>query len=205
MFGLIPKEEQFFTMFREMAKTIVASANALKEMLDDFKDPTNSQHLIKELEHQGDIQTHDIIKKLNKSFITPFDREDIYSLAAALDNIIDIIDTSAQHIVFYHIEKVTPDAKELGFINLKACQTIEKAIAILEKHPKHISEYCVEINSLENEADRVRADAISRLFIEERDPIRLIKWKEIYENLEMISDKCEDAANILETIVVKNA
>jgi predicted phosphate transport protein (TIGR00153 family) len=205
MFGLIPKEEQFFTMFREMAKTIVASANALKEMLDDFKDPTNSQHLIKELEHKGDVQTHDIIKKLNKSFITPFDREDIYSLAAALDNIIDIIDTSAQHIVFYHIDKITPDAKELGFIILKACQTIEKAISILEKHPKHISEYCVEINSLENEADRVRADAISRLFIEEKDPIRLIKWKEIYENLELISDKCEDAANILETIVVKNA
>lgn len=205
MFGLIPKEEKFFVMFREMAKNIIEGAAALKEMLDNFIDPPKSQLLIKEIEHKGDLKTHEIIKKLNKSFITPFDREDIYSLATALDNILDIIDTSAQHIVVYHIDRITPEAKELGFVILKACQTIEKAIMVLEKHPKQISEYCVEINSLENEADRVRADAISRLFDEERDPIRLIKWKEIYENLELITDKCEDAANILESVVVKNA
>lgn len=205
MFGLIPKEEKFFVMFREMAKNIVDGAIALKEMLDYFSDPQKSQHLIKDIEHKGDLSTHDIIKKLNKSFITPFDREDIYSLASALDNIIDAIDASAQHIVVYHIDQITSEAKELGFIILKACQTIEKSIMVLEKHPKQISDYCVEINSLENEADRVRADAISRLFDYEKDPIRLIKWKEIYENLELVTDKCEDAANILESVVVKNA
>ncbi len=204
MFGLIPKEERFFAMFQEMAKSITEGAAALKEMLDNFSDPEKSKGLIKNIEHKCDTHTHDIIKKLNKSFITPFDREDIYSLASVLDDIMDAIDASAQHIVVYHINKITPEAKELGFIILKACQTIEKATANLEKHPKTMSDFCVEINSLENEADRVRADAISRLFKDEKDTICLIKWKEIYENLEFITDKCEDTANILESIVLKN-
>lgn len=205
MFGLIPKEEKFFVMFIDMAKNIVKGAEALRSMLNDFSDPVNSQKIVKKIEHQGDLQTHEIIKKLNKSFITPFDREDIYSLAASLDDILDIIDNAAQHIIVYHIDRITPEAQELGFIILKSCQTIEKALTLLEKHPKRIFDCCVEINSLENEANRVRADAISRLFIDEKDPIELIKWKEIYENLEMITDKCEDTANILESVVVKNA
>jgi len=107
--------------------------------------------------------------------------------------------------VIYHIDKITPEAKELGFIILKSCQAVDKAVSMLGSKLEHISQYCVDVNSFENEADRVRADAISRLFDEEKDPIRLIKWKEIYENLEFITDKCEDAANILESVVVKNA
>lgn len=205
MFGLIPKEEKFFVMFRELAKDIVEAAVALKNMLDNFSDPHKSQHQIKEIEHKCDTHTHEVLRKLNKSFITPFDREDIYSLASALDDVVDIIDAASQHIIVYHIDYITPEAKELGFIILKACQTVEKAIDILEKHPKQISDFCVEINSLENEADRVRSDAISRLFNEEEDPITLIKWKEIYENLELVTDKCEDVANVLESVVMKNA
>lgn len=205
MFGLIPKEEKFFPMFHEMTKNIVMSANILKDMLDNFQNSTTQQQTIKDLEHKGDLQTHEIIQKLNTSFITPFDREDIYALASALDDIIDVIDASAKHLITYHIDKITPEAKELGFIILKTCQTIEKAVAMLDNKTQHIHEYCIEINSLENEADRVRTDAISRLFEEEKDPIFLIKWKEIYENLELITDKCEDAANILESVVVKNA
>lgn len=205
MFSLIPKEEKFFPMFHEITKNIVLGAMALKKMLDEFSDPLASQLTIKEIEHQGDLQTHELIRTLNKSFITPFDREDIYALASKLDDIIDAIDGSAQHIIVYHIDKITPEAKELGFIVLKACQTIEKAVSMLDNKTKHISEYCIELNSLEGEADRVRADAISRLFDEEKDPINLIKWKEIYENLEFITDKCEDVANILESMVVKNA
>jgi predicted phosphate transport protein (TIGR00153 family) len=205
MFGLIPKEEKFFQMFRDMMKNIVLGAHALKEMLDNYTDPTASQLKIKEIEHKGDLQTHEIIRTLNKSFITPFEREDIYALASALDDIIDSIDVLAQHIIIYHIDKITPEAKELGFIILKACQVVEKAVATLDGKTRNIGEYCVEINSLEGEADRVRADAISRLFDEEKDPIFLIKWKEIYENLEHVTDRCEDAANILESVVVKNA
>ena len=207
MFGLIPKEEKFFPMFHEMTKNIVAGSVMLKEMLDDFSNPLASQKAIKEIEHNGDLQTHEIIRVLNLSFITPFDREDIYALASALDDILDSIDALAQHIVIYNIDKITPEARELGFIIFKACQEVEKAVLALSNNNKHqaISEYCVEINSLEGEADKVRAGAISRLFDEEKDPITLIKWKEIYENLEHVTDKCEDAANILESVVVKNA
>jgi predicted phosphate transport protein (TIGR00153 family) len=205
MFGLIPKEEKFFVLFKGMAHNIVAGAELLKDMLDNFHDPVASQRKIKDVEHQGDALTHDIIKKLNKSFVTPLDREDIYALSAALDDILDLIDASAQRVVMYNVEKPTPEAKELAFIILKSCQTIEKAVALLGGRLEPISEYCVEVNALENEADRVCREAVSRLFDEEKDPIQLIKWKEIYETLERATDKCEDAANILESVVVKNA
>jgi predicted phosphate transport protein (TIGR00153 family) len=205
MFGLIPKEEKFFMMFKEMAENIIKGAENLKEMLDFYEDPVASQKRIKDIEHQGDHTTHDIIKKLNKSFVTPFDREDIYALSAALDDIIDLIDASAQRFVMYNVEKPTAEAKELAFLILKCCQTISKAVGLLGGRLEPIAEYCMEVNALENEADRVCREAISRLFDEEKDPIQLIKWKEIYETLERATDKCEDAANILESVVVKNA
>ncbi len=205
MFGLIPKDEKFFAMFKEMTWNIIEGAELFKEMIDNFEDPVGSQRQIKDVEHKGDSITHDIIKKLNKSFVTPLDREDIYALSAALDDVLDLIDASAQRFVMYNVEKPTAEAKELAFIILKSCQTIDKAVSLLGKKMEHIAEYCVEVNSLENEADRVCREAVSRLFDEEKDPIQLIKWKEIYETLERVTDKCEDAANILESVVVKNA
>jgi predicted phosphate transport protein (TIGR00153 family) len=200
MFGLIPKEEKFFVLFKEMTVTIL-----LKDMMDNFEDPSGSQKKIKDVEHKCDHLTHDIIKMLNKSFITPFDREDIYALSAALDDIMDLIDASAQRFVMYNVDKPTPEAKELAFIILKSCQTIDKAVGILGGKLEPIAEYCMEVNAMENEADRVCREAISKLFDEEKDAIKLIKWKEIYETLERATDKCEDAANILESVVVKNA
>ena len=207
MFGLIPKEEKFFSMFREMTQKILEGAEILKDMLDNFRDPAESQRRIKDAEHEGDQLTHQLINKLNQSFITPFDREDIYALTSALDNILDLIDTSAHHIITYRAEKTTAIAKELAFIILQGCRTIDKAVSVLDgkAEHQHISEFCVEINSLENEADRVCRDAIADLFDNEKDPIQLIKWKAIYEALETVTDKIEDAANILESIVVKNA
>jgi len=205
MFGLIPKEEKFFAMFKEMAGNIIEGAQLLKEMLDNYDDPSGSQKRIKDVEHKGDNITHDIIKKLNKSFVTPLDREDIYALASALDDILDLVDASANRFVMYNVEKPTQEAKELAFLILKGCQSVEKAVSHLGGKFEHIYEHCVEVNAIENEADRVCREAISRLFDEEKDPIRLIKWKEIYETLERATDKCEDAANILESVVVKNA
>ena len=205
MFGLIPKDDKFFAMFREMSFNILEGAELLKDMLDNFTDPAASQRKIKEIEHKGDTITHEIIKKLNKSFITPFDREDIYALSSALDDILDLIDASSQRVVMYNVEKPTPESKELAFLILKSCQTIDKIVAVLGGKLEPISAYCIEVNALENEADRVCREAISRLFDEEKDPIQLIKWKEIYETLETTTDKCEDAANILESVVVKNA
>jgi uncharacterized protein len=207
MFGLIPKEEQFFELFGGMTKKILEAAELLKDMLDNFKDPAASQIRIKDVEHECDQLTHQLINKLNKSFITPFDREDIYALTSALDNIVDLIDASAHHIITYRAEKTTAVAKEFAFIILQSCRTIDKAVGSLKGKTEHnqIREFCVEVNFLENEADRVCRDAIGRLFDEEKDPIQLIKWKAIYEALEMVTDRCEDAANILESIVVKNA
>lgn len=206
MFGLIPKEEKFFKLFKQMTENIIVGAKLLKDMLDNFDNPAESQRKIKDIEHVGDSLTHDIIQMLNKTFVTPLDREDIYSLASKLDDILDLIDASSQRVIMYNVESIPPDAKSLGFIILQSCYAVDKAVAMLGKKTNdQIFAACVEINALENEADRVSREAISRLFDEEKDPIQLIKWKEIYETLERATDKCEDAANILESVVVKNA
>ena len=205
MFGLIPKEEKFFEMFKDMTDNIIEGAQLLKDMLDSYDDPAGIQRRIKDVEHKGDALTHDIIKKLNKSFVTPLDREDIYALSSALDDILDLIDASSQRFIMYNVEKPTPEAKELAYLILQGSRAVGKAVSHLGKKFEHIYEHCVEVNAIENEADRVCREAISRLFDEEKDPIQLIKWKEIYETLERATDKCEDAANILESVVVKNA
>lgn len=206
MFGLIPKEERFFKLFKEMTANIIEGAVLLKDMLDNFADPQESQRRIKDVEHKGDAITHSIIQKLNKTFITPLDREDIYSLASKLDDILDLIDASAQRFIMYNVDHATPEAKSLAFLILQGSQVVDKAVGKLgNKANEQIFECCVEINAIENEADRVSREAISRLFDEEKDPIVLLKWKEIYETLEKATDKCEDAANILESVVVKNA
>jgi len=206
MFGLIPKEEKFFQLFKEMTTNIIDGAKLLKDMLDNFENPAESQRKIKDVEHKGDSITHQIIQKLNKTFITPLDREDIYSLASKLDDILDLIDASSQRVIMYNVESIPSEAKSLGFIILQSCLAVDKAVAMLGKRSNdQIFELCVEINALENEADRVSREAISRLFDEEKDPINLLKWKEIFETLEKATDKCEDAANILESVVVKNA
>lgn len=205
MFGLIPKEERFFEMFQEMGHIVVSGAERLKLMLEDYDNLVEGQRAIKDIEHEGDAQKKRIITMLNTTFITPFDREDIYALATALDCILNLIDASAQRFVMYRVEKPTVEAKELTFIIVQCCHTINSALNHLGKRHDDICEQCVEINSLENEADKVCREAISRLFDDEKDPIQLIKWKEIYEILERTTDKCEDAANILESVVVKNA
>lgn len=205
MFGLIPKNEDFFVLFRNISANIIEGAKLFKEMLDDFSDPVASQKKIKEIEHKGDSMTHELVRKLNKSFITPLDREDIYALSSGLDDILDLIDACAQRFVMYNVEHTTAASKELAFLILKGCQTLQGAVSLLGGNLEDINRYCVEVNSLENEADRVCREAISQLFDEETDPIRLIKWKEIYETMERASDKCEDAANILESVVLKNA
>lgn len=205
MFGLIPKEEKFFEMFQEMGQIIVSGAERLKSMMDDYGNPAEGQRAVKDIEHQGDIQKHKIIRMLNTTFITPLDREDIYGLATALDSILNLIDASAQRFVMYRVEQPTTEAKELAFIIVRCCHTLSSALNHLGKRHDDIHEQCVELNALENEADNVCREAISRLFDEETDPIQLIKWKEIYEILERTTDRCEDAANILESVVVKNA
>ena len=152
----------------------------------------------------GDSITHDIVRKLNRTFITPIDREDIHALASALDDILDEIDEVADRFVIFKVPNSTPVAVRLAQILHEASVALNAGIEQLGKGQMDINDCSVRVNSLENEADRLSRDAISKLFDEEKDPIAVIKWKEIYENFEAGTDRCEDAANILERIVLKH-
>jgi len=200
----LPRERSFFGLFNEVAANICDSARALSGLFDNFDDRFARAGTIKELEHKGDNLTHKIITQLNQTFVTPFDREDIHALTTKLDDVLDLIDAAAGRIVNYRVDRLRPGATELGNILVRATEQIEAAVSRLEK-PNGIMDYCIEINRLENEGDAIVRQAVGQLFEEERDPIELIKWKEILEVLEIAIDKCEDVANILESVVLKNA
>jgi uncharacterized protein Yka (UPF0111/DUF47 family) len=201
---LIPKEEKFFDMFNTMTDNADATAGLLVEMMESFDNLPERAFAIKGKEHLGDSQIHDLITKLNSTFITPLDREDIHLLASSIDDIIDLADAAANKVVIFdHHEKIQ-GAAELARILRLQTQELRKAVKALPVHDQ-ILQGCIEIHRLENEADRIFQDAIRKLFREERDPIRLIKIKEILESIERATDTCEDVANVLEGIIVKNA
>lgn len=204
MFGLIPKETAFFELFQKAAHNMIEGSRLLKEMMEDFHNPVGQAHRIKDIEHIGDGITHDIARKLNQTFITPIDREDIHGLASALDDILDIIEAIADRFVVFKVSRPTGPAVKLANILYQSAVAVGAGIDRLGKPHADVSECCVLVNSLENEADRVTRDAISALFEEEKDPIAVIKWKEIYENFEEGTDRCEDVANILERIALKH-
>ena len=205
MFGLIPREEAFFELFKKAAHNMIEGSRLLKEMMENFSDPVDQAKRIKEVEHVGDGITHDIALRLNQTFMTPLDREDIHDLACALDDILDAIEAVADRVVIYKVAKPTESAVRLADILYRAAVAVARGVDRIDMSHEEVKEYCVEVNSLENEADRVSRDAISDLFDKETDPIFVIKWKEIYEHLENASDKCEDVANVLEAIVLKYA
>ena len=203
-FRLIPREARFFDDFVAMAEQIRLGATMLEDMLAPDKPIWDKADQIKEVEHKCDFITHEIIQRLHKTFVTPFDREDIHNLARSLDDVMDAIDASASVVRLYSIEQVRPDARELARIIKASADEMLKALKALERK-KGVAEPAVEINRLENEADRVHQTAVRRLFEEERDPIEIMKWKEIFDFLEESTDRCEDVANVVEGIVVKHA
>ena len=203
-FRLIPKEERFFDDFVAMAEQIRIGAGLLDEMLRPDRPIWDKADEIKEVEHKCDFLTHEIIQRLHRTFVTPLDREDIHSLARSLDDVMDAIDASATIVRLYHIEQVRPDAQELARIILKSTDEVVKAMKALERR-SGVAAPAVEINRLENEADRAHQTAVKRLFQEEKDPIVIMKWKEILDFLEEATDRCEDVANVLEGVVVKHA
>lgn len=200
----LPREQSFFPIFNQVAANICEGARTLSGLFHNFDDRFARAGAIKELEHKGDNLTHQIMTQLNQTFVTPFDREDIHALTTKLDDVLDLIDAAAGRIVNYRADRLRPGATELGEVLVKATEQIEAAVSRLEK-PNGIMEHCIEINRLENEGDVIVRQAIGRLFEEEKDPVELIKWKEILEVLEIAIDKCEDVANILESVVLKNA
>lgn len=201
---LLPRERSFFTLFTEVTTNIEAGARALAAIFADYRDLAQKVNHVKDLEHRGDQLSHEIFTKLNQTFITPLDREDIHELTSKMDDVLDLIDAVATRLVIYKIEKVRPGAKELADILVRATGEIHAAVGRLEK-PDGILDYCIRINSLENEGDRTVRAAIADLFEREKDPVELLKWKEILEVLETATDKCEDVANVLEAVVLKSA
>lgn len=205
--GLFPKSPQFFDLFEKAANNVLEGAR----LLDDFfSEPQNWDTKIKrieDIEHAGDAITHDTMEILNKTFITPIDREDIHGLISELDDVLDLIYGTANRMVYYKVPPPSEDMKKVVKILVRAVEEVAKAVLRLRnmKKPEMILAQCIEINRLENEADDALRLAISNLFEREKDPIRLIKEKEILEMLESATDRCEDVANVLESIVLKNA
>ena len=203
-FRLIPREEKFFDDFVALAEQIDVGAGLLVQMLVPDRPIWDKADEIKEVEHKCDFLTHEIIQRLHRTFVTPLDREDIHSLARSLDDVMDAIDASAAVVRLYQIDRVRPDARELARLVKVTCEQVVIAMKALERRTG-VSTPAVEINRLENEADRAHQAALRRLFEEERDPIAIIKWKEILDFLEAATDRCEDVANVLEGVVVKHA
>jgi len=206
MARLIPRETKFFDLFVEIANNVTDGAKALSDLLHNYDYATMPEAVAKiaAIEHRGDDMTHRILIKLNQTFITPFDREDIHLLASSLDDVLDFIFAAGDRLQTYKITQPSPSAKVLAGIILKQAEELVKAVALLEKHGR-VLEHCVEVNRLENEADKVTREAIGRLFDGEHDPITLIKLKELLEALEDASDKAEDVADVLETVILKSA
>ncbi|NGZ11410.1 MAG: DUF47 domain-containing protein [Nitrospira sp. LK70] len=203
MFGLLPKEEAFFDLFKQAAHNVIEGSRLLKELMEDYTNVHQKIEQIKEVEHVGDGITHDIALRLNQTFLTPLDREDIHDLASALDDILDAVEAVADRFAMYRITQPTESAIRLADILHQASVAVGRGVDHIAMSHEEMKEYSVQVNSLENEADRVSRDAISELFEKETNPIAVIKWKEIYETFEEGTDRCEDVANVIERIVLK--
>ena len=203
-FRLIPREERFYADFQALADELKRGAALLEEMVAPDRPKWDKADEIKEVEHKCDFLTHEIIQRLNRTFVTPLDREDIHELARSLDDVMDAIDASATLVRLYRLETVRFGVRELAQIISASTHQVRLALEALEQH-KGLITHAVEINRLENEADRAHQDAVRRLFEEERDPVVIMKWKEILDFLEQATDRCEDVANVLEGVVVKHA
>ena len=201
---LMPQEKDFFALFQKQAENIVSGAAALSNMLEHYKGVPEQVQRIKAIEHSGDEITHQIFRRLNQTFVTPFDREDIHELCGTMDDVIDLIDAAASRFVLYRIEKVRGGASELAKVLTLATMELSAAIHAIAA-PYSALQRVIEINRLENESDRICRTLIAQLFEEENDPVTIIKWKEIFEVLETAVDKCEDVSNVIESVILKNA
>jgi predicted phosphate transport protein (TIGR00153 family) len=202
--SLVPQKREFFDLYNRAARNAVAIAQGLVELLDGFPDRAEERNRdIKELEHEGDRLTHEVVDLLNRTFVTPFDRDDMYRLAGALDDICDHVDEAAGNIVGYGIDTVRDAARQQARVIHRAALKLEEAIGLLEGF-KDSQRQLIELRELEDEGDRLAREAISQLFRSGDEPLVVIRWKDIHEQLEEAVDACENAADVLEAILVKN-
>jgi len=208
MFGrLMPREGNFFVLFNAHAERIVEGSRELAAMITTFQDVEKYAQRIDGAERAADKVTHETITLLHKTFITPFDRDQIHQLITAMDDILDLMQDVAESIVLYDIRKITPESKQLAEICQMCCERVRSAVSLLNnvKDAEAIMKTCQEIDRLESDADRVMRSAMSKLFRDEADVKQLIKLRTIYELLELITDRCEDVANVIEGIVLENS
>jgi hypothetical protein len=204
LFNFLPKEEQYFSLFAQMTSYIYDASGVLVEMLGDKQgDYSVYVKRIKEIEHECDDLTHTVSTRLNKSFITPFDREDIYLLSGALDDIVDLIDDAARTMVMYDVHEATPHAVHFANVIQRMSIELHEVVKTLER-PNGITPRLVELHRLENEGDETYHTAVAELFHNATDPMNVLKWKDIYEKLEAAVDRCENVANIIESVIIKH-
>lgn len=203
MFSLFPREEDFFVLFRKQAALVREGCDLLHQMMSVFDRLEERAKQLKDIEHQADLVTHEIFERLNRTFITPLEREDIHQLASNLDDVLDAAEAIGSRIVLFQVGKPTPEAVRLTEILTEAAQQIEKAVDNL-KNMNSLMSFTVEINRLENEADGISRNVTADLFSGRHDVLDVLRWKEIYGRLESAADKCEDVANAIESIVVKS-
>lgn len=206
---LVPKEEKFFDMLAKQSENALKAAEELKEFIRDYEKSSRSErksksNSMKSIERKGDEIAHEIMEKLDTTFITPIDKEDIHRMTVLLDDVVDLIDAATLRFVILGIERIDDHIIKLVNITHQSVEELNKAVADLKKL-KHIKEHYIKIHSFENEADEVYYNALSELFHFFKNPIDIIKYKEVYELLEGVTDKCEDVANVIESIVVKHA
>jgi predicted phosphate transport protein (TIGR00153 family) len=204
---LLPRDESFFDEFEKQGLKTVEGCRALIEMVEAPGDIQAQAKRISDIEHECDRITHTVVEKLHKTFITPLDRNDIHRLISKMDDVMDYVEAAAERIALYDIHEMTKDVAELARVLLVSSERIAEAVSGFRdlKHPQRILDKCIEINRLENEADAILRGSLARLFREEKNPITIMKWKEIYELLETATDRCEDVANIIEGVVLENS
>ena len=205
MFNLIPKNVRFFDEFEQQSANIKRAAGLLHDLIHDFADARAKAYAIKTVEHEGDLITHQIVKQLNTTFITPLDREDIYALATRLDDVLDYIEAVGERLVVYRVKTPTSACRAFADVIVRITNVIDRAVKCLRTLDPEYHVHIMEVNRLENEADALLRDSLVALFEENADPIDVIKWKEIYETLEIVTDRCEDVANVIEGIILKMA
>lgn len=201
---LMPEEREFLSLIESAAHNLLETARFLQTMFEDYTDPAEKWRKIREAEHEGDAITHRIMKRLNQTFIPFFDRENLHALASAIDDVVDFIEATASRMVLYKIEQPTPESREMVTLIMASAEQVAKAVSQLPRFDT-VQEICVEINRLENAADDLFRRVIARLFESDLPVLELTKWKEIYESLEGVTDRCEDVANVVETIALKHS
>ena len=203
-FRLFPRDENFFVLFTRQGALVREGCEMLHDMLSRFDDLEGRARRLKDVEHQGDLVTHEIFERLNRTFITPLEREDIHELASGLDDVLDSVEAIGSRLVMFKIKASTPQAIQLGQILLQCGMQIEQAVGRL-KDFKNLMTFTIELNRLENEADTISREVVADLFSGHHDVMDVLRWQEIYGRLENAADLCEDVANVIETIVIKNS